>query len=152
MPLKTLADEQPSMNLTSMIDVMFLLVIFFMVGTKFSDTERNMSVRVPQVASSGPMTAAPQKRVINVYTDGRISLDREAVTLQELKNKLQEARKEYARLGVVVRGDARTAHQNVASVLATCREAGITDLGVSVLVADGRNGGGTPPLPMSQPR
>jgi biopolymer transport protein ExbD len=136
MPLKTLADEQPSMNLTSMIDVMFLLVIFFMVGTKFSDTERNVSIRVPQVTSTGPMSAAPQKRVINVYTDGRISLDRQPVTLAELKSKLQEARKEYAHLGVVVRGDARTVHQNVASVLAACREAGVTDLGVSVLVAE----------------
>jgi biopolymer transport protein ExbD len=82
------------------------------------------------------MTAAPQKRVINIYTDGRITLDRQAVTLDELKARLTEARSEYARLGVVVRGDANTAHQNVASVLATCREAGVTDLGVSVSVAD----------------
>lgn len=135
MPLKTLADEQPTMNLTSMIDVMFLLVIFFMVGAKFSDTERNMSVRVPQVTAAGPMTAAPAKRVINVYQDGRISLDRQTVTLVELKSQLAAARQEYARLGVVVRGDGLGAYQNVASVLAACREAGIADLGISVRIA-----------------
>lgn len=135
MPLKTLADEQPAMNLTSMIDVMFLLVIFFMVGAKFSDTERNMSVRVPQVADAGPMTAAPAKRVINVYQDGRISLDRQTVTIAELKSQLAAARQEYARLGVVVRGDGLGAYQNVASVLAACREAGIADLGISVRIA-----------------
>lgn len=137
MPLKTMVDEQPSMNLTSMIDVMFLLVIFFMVGTKFSDSERNMSVRVPQVTASGPISAAPAKRVINIAADGRITLDRQAVSLAELKAKLQDARQEYARLGVVVRGDAHAAHQYVASVLAACREAGINDLGISVRVADG---------------
>lgn len=137
MPLKTMVDEQPSMNLTSMIDVMFLLVIFFMVGTKFSDSERNMSVRVPQVTASGPISAAPAKRVINIAADGRITLDRQAVTLAELKSKLQDARQEYARLGVVVRGDAHAAHQYVASVLAACREAGISDLGISVRVAEG---------------
>jgi biopolymer transport protein ExbD len=142
MPLKTLADEQPSMNLTSMIDVMFLLVIFFMVGTKFSDTERNMSVRVPQVTASGPMSAAPAKRVINVYQDGAITLDRQPVTLAELKTRLEAARAEYARLGVVVRGDGLGAYQNVASVLAACREAGISDLGISVRVAHE----GSPPV------
>jgi biopolymer transport protein ExbD len=135
MPLKTLTDEQPSMNLTSMIDVMFLLVIFFMVGAKFTDTERNMSVRVPQVAAAGAMSSAPAKRVINVYQDGRITLDREAVTLGELKTKLQAAKAGYAGLGVVVRGDAHAMHQSVAGVLAACREAGIVDLGISVRVA-----------------
>lgn len=137
MPLKTLNDEQPSLNLTSMIDVMFLLVIFFMVGTKFSDTERNMSIKVPQVTSTGPLAPAPEKRVINIYQDGRITLDRQAVTLAELKQALTEAKRNYRQLGVVVRGDSQGAYQNVASVLAACREAGIADLGISVNVAQG---------------
>ncbi len=136
MPLKTLADEQPSLSLTSMIDVMFLLVIFFMVGTKFSDTERNMSVKVPQVAAAGPLAPAPEKRVINVYRDGRIMLDRQEVTLAELKAKLSEAHSQYQKLGVVVRGDSQGAYQNVADVLATCRAAGIADLGITVNMAD----------------
>ncbi len=140
MPLKTMVDEQPTMNLTSMIDVMFLLVIFFMVGTKFSDNERNLSVRVPQVTASGPIAAAPQKRVINISADGRITLDQKAITIIELKARLQAARQEYAKLGVVVRGDAQATHQNVASVLSACREAGISDLGISVRVADGKPG------------
>ena len=139
MPLKTMADEQPTMNLTSMIDVMFLLVIFFMVGTKFSDSERNMSVRVPQVTASGPIAAAPQKRVINITADGRITLDQQAITLAELKARLQSARQEYAKLGVVVRGDAHATHQSVANVLAACREAGVSDLGISVRVAEGKS-------------
>ena len=67
--------------------------------------------------------------------DGRLTLDRRAVTLAELKGQLQSARQEYARLGVVVRGDAHAAHQHVASVLAACREAGVVDLGISVRVA-----------------
>jgi biopolymer transport protein ExbD len=135
MPLKTLADEQPSMNLTSMIDVMFLLVIFFMVGAKFTDTERNLSVRVPQVSASGAVTSAPAKRVINIHQDGRITLDRETVTLAELKAKLQATK-----TGVIVRGDAHAMHEHVAGVLAVCREAGIVDLGISVRVAQ-ENGG-----------
>ena len=139
MPLKTMKDEQPSMNLTSMIDVMFLLVIFFMVGTKFSDSERNLSIKVPQVTSTGPLAPAPEKRVINVYQDGRITFDKQPMTLAELKQALATAKKNYRQLGVVVRGDGSGAYQNVANVLAACREVGINDLGMSVRVAGGES-------------
>lgn len=52
MPLKTHTDEQPSLNLTSMIDVVFLLIIFFMVGTKFTELERKIGLQVPEVNDS----------------------------------------------------------------------------------------------------
>ena len=44
MPLKTTIDELPTLNLTSMIDVLFLLIIFFMVGTEFTDMDRSLRV------------------------------------------------------------------------------------------------------------
>lgn len=132
MPLKTHQDETPSLNLTPMIDVVFLLIIFFMVGTKFADWESKLTLRVPQVKEVGALAPAPEKRVVNVYRDGRISLDREFVTLEELTGRLSAVRREYSGLGVVVRGDAEGEFQNVATVLSACREAGITDMGISV--------------------
>ncbi len=135
MPLKTSLDEQPTLNLTPMIDVVFLLIIFFMVGTKFTELERNIALQVPKVKDAGPQTPAPAQRVINVYGDGRIKLDRVFVTLDELIRRLQSARAEYADLGVIVRGDAQGAFQNVAAVLGACRQAGISDMGISVRLA-----------------
>jgi biopolymer transport protein ExbD len=125
-------DDQPSLNLTSMIDVVFLLIIFFMVGTKFTVMERKIGLKVPQVADVRALAPAPEKRVVGVYRDGRITLDREFVSLDELKSKLAITRQEYSDLGVVVRGDADGAFQNVATVLSACREAGISELGISV--------------------
>ena len=135
MPLKTHVDEPPTLNLTSMIDVVFLLIIFFMVGTKFTELERQVGLEVPEVSEVKALTPAPERRVINVFNDGHIELDREAVTLEELVRRLAQAQSEYAELGVLVRGDAEGAFQNVASVLAACREAGVTDLGISVRLA-----------------
>jgi len=66
MPLKTQFDEQPTVNLTPMIDVVFLLIIFFMVGTQFSELERNIRLQVPEVAGAAALTAAPERRVVNV--------------------------------------------------------------------------------------
>ena len=72
MPLKTQHDEQPSLNMTPMIDIVFLLVIFFMVGTKFAELESTIKLEVPRVKNIGTLTAVPEKRVINVYRDGTI--------------------------------------------------------------------------------
>ncbi len=135
MPLKTHQDEQPSPNLTPMIDIVFLLIIFFMVGTKFVEMERKIDVKVPEVANAGALTPAPEKRVVNVHRDGRISLDEQFVTLDELSSQLAAACSQDADLGVIVRPDAEGDVQNLATVLNACRQAGITDLGLSVRLA-----------------
>lgn len=132
MPLKTHTEEQPTLNLTSMIDIVFLLIIFFMVGTKFTELERKIGLQVPEVTDSGPLTAAPEKRVVNVYRDGQITLDRKPLTLEELRKQLSDARSQYSDLGVLVRGDASSAFQRVAEVLNACKQAGIAELGISV--------------------
>ncbi len=132
MPLKVHRDEQPTLNLTPMIDIVFLLIIFFMVSTSFSQMERDIRLQVPQVRSSGPLTPAPEKKVINVYRDGRITLQGQPVTLEELQRRLRQARRQYPDQGVVVRGDAQGAFQRVAEVLEACRQAGLKELAISV--------------------
>ncbi len=135
MPLKIQRDDEMSINLTPMIDVVFLLIIFFMVGTKFSELneqERDIALTVPQVTDARALTAAPNKRVINVFSDGHIELEKRTVTITELLTELAVARQQYQKLGVVIRGDADSRYQNVANVIATCRKADITDLNISV--------------------
>lgn len=139
MPLKTHMDEQPTLNLTPMIDIVFLLIIFFMVGTKFSEIERKIGLEVPSVVDSGTLTAAPARRVINVYRDGSLTLDRESVTLVQLAENLATAQRQYNDLGVLIRGDATGQFQRVAEVLNACKQAGIVELGISVRLASTSN-------------
>jgi biopolymer transport protein ExbD len=140
MPIKTSQlDEMPVLNLTSLIDVLFLLIIFFMIGTKFIETERQIELETPKVNAPGALTAAPDKRVINVYHDGVITLDRQTVTLAELTSRLTRARVEYPRLGVLVRGDGSTPLQQVANVLAACKQSGIAEMAISVRSTEKNN-------------
>ena len=132
MPLKTHLDDEPTLNLTAMLDVMFLLIIFFMLGTRFVDNERKIGLRVPEVVDRGALTAAPARKEVNVYRDGAVTLDKNPVTLDELTTRLAAARRQYSELGVLVRGDARGEFQNVAAVLTACKQAGIQDLGITV--------------------
>ena len=135
MPLKTQLDEQPSLNMTPMIDIVFLLIIFFMVGTKFVEIERQLEVQVPAVEDAHTLREVPQKRVINVYQDGQLSLDGQIISLQALTAELRADRQVRADLAVIVRGDAEGSFQNVASVLNACRQAGIAEMGISVRMA-----------------
>jgi len=135
MPLKTNVDEPPVLNVTSMIDVVFLLLIFFMVSTKFTELERKIGLQVPQVDGRAALSSAPAKKVVNVYRDGQITLDRQPVSLQELTGQLSSARRQYADLGVLVRGDGEGQFQRVADVLNACKQAGIGELAISVRLA-----------------
>jgi biopolymer transport protein ExbD len=135
MPLKVTRDDELTMNLTPMIDVVFLLIIFFMVGSRFSEiseAERDITLSVPAVSKVETLTQPPRNRVINVYADGKITLDKQPVTLAELGQKLAAARNEYKQTAVVIRGDGQALHQSVADVLATCRQADIVDMSIAV--------------------
>ncbi len=135
MPLKVQRDEPPQLNLTPMIDVLFLLIIFFMVATTFGDLERNMELRVPEVAEAGEAAQPAKPLVINVFADGTLDLDTQPVTLDELTARLVEARERVGQPTVVIRGDAECAFQNVASALAACKSAKISELGITVRIA-----------------
>ena len=132
MPLKTHLDDEPTLNLTAMLDVMFLLIIFFMLGTRFIDEERKIGLRVPEVVDHGALTPASARKEVNIYHDGTIALDKTVVTLDQLTTQLAAVRRQHGDLGVLVRGDARGEFQNVASVLTACKQAGIRELGITV--------------------
>ncbi len=135
MPLKIQRDDQTSLNLTPMIDVVFLLLIFFMVSshfTKANDVERDITVKVPQVTNAGAITAAPRSRVIDIFADGRISLDKDVVSMGELESKLIDAKKSYQKMGVIVRGDKKCFHQRACEIYAMCNRIKIQNLKIAV--------------------
>lgn len=136
MPLKTHHDDLPAINLTPMIDVVFNLIIFFMVCTRFSEMESSIDVSVPQVGNTAGLNAAQRSRTINVAKDGAITLDTQSVTLTELRAQLAEAHRQYSDLKVTVRGDELASHQSVAAVYAACQQAGIVEFGIAVTSGD----------------
>ena len=135
MPIKINQDEKPAINLTPMIDIVFLLVIFFMVGTKFSEVEQQLELTVPEVGGTATVLPAVQRHVVAIFKNGTVSLDGELMDLLQLESELKAECDRGDQVNVVIRGDAEGAFQNVATVLSVCRNAGVNDLGVSVRLA-----------------
>lgn len=68
MPLDS--NEGEGMNLTPLIDVVFLLLIFFLVATRFDQEELELSIRVPDVYKARPVSAGPLEVVVNITAEG----------------------------------------------------------------------------------
>ncbi len=139
MPLKVQL-EQASLDLTPMIDVVFLLIIFFMVATKFTEMESDINLQVPEVASAAPLTSAPKQHTVGIRDDGQTTLDDQPVSLEELTAQLTAARRDYPQLSVVIRGDAACPFQHVAAALAACKDAHVSELGITVRIAEKPSG------------
>ncbi|MBW8883990.1 MAG: biopolymer transporter ExbD [Planctomycetia bacterium] len=136
MPLKTHQDDLPAINLTPMIDIVFNLIIFFMVSTRFTEIERKVDLSVPRVGGTAGLSEVQKTRTINIYRDGAIVLDSQPVTLTELRSILAAAHRQYEGLKVTIRGDGLATHQSVAAVIVACQQAGIVELGFAVAPGD----------------
>jgi len=136
MPLKTHQEELPAINLTPMIDIVFNLIIFFMVSTRFTEIERKVDLSVPQVGGTSNLSEVQRSRTINIYRDGTMTLDAQPVTITELRSLLATAHRQYEGLVVTIRGDGLAPYQNVAAAMTACRQAGISEMGIAVAAGD----------------
>ena len=139
------ADELPFINMTPMVDVVLCLLVFFMAATRLYEWDENeFVVSVPEVAEAGPMSAAPDDLTLTVVRPGLVAVGRENHDLSSLERLLRQAHARYADQGVVIRGDATLAYQDLADVLSACDAAGIQNVRLPVRTRDER---ATPPAP-----
>jgi biopolymer transport protein ExbD len=124
MPLKTHQEELPSINLTSMIDVLFLLIIFFMVGTRFSENDSSIEINLPKVANGGAMMPAPSGKVVALKADGTVLFDGQVVSIPQLEQALTQATRNYPDLKIEFDGDAKCSLQMASEVWATIKRSG----------------------------
>ncbi|MEO1525134.1 MAG: biopolymer transporter ExbD [Planctomycetota bacterium] len=138
MPSGKRSHEEVTINLTPMIDVVFLLVIFFMVGSKFSESESSVNVNVPANSASA-MSRKPDTRIIDVAADGSVLLDQTPLSLEQLTATLQQQYDAYPGLQVAVRGEGTSSFQRVFEVMQLVGRIGIK---LDVAAKIDRGGGG----------
>lgn len=119
--------SSPAVELTPIVDMVFLLLIFFLVATTFHQEEREMQVALPIANNSGPISAALRELVINVGEDGTIIVSGKAMQPEELKSLIGELVTNNPQQKVTVRGDRSTAYANVVRVLDICKGAGVQE-------------------------
>ncbi len=124
--------EDATINLTPMIDVVFLLVIFFMVGSHFGEAEGRIEVNVPGVGELRSIARVPDERLVEVTRSGVITLDRTVVSEQQLAEQLRFAYNQYPDVKVAVRAEGGESFQRVAEVMQVIRSSGVKQMALAV--------------------
>ncbi|HVW39642.1 MAG TPA: biopolymer transporter ExbD [Pirellulales bacterium] len=120
------------LNLTPMIDVVFLLLIFFLVATKFEEQERELDVVLPQASEAMPLTAKPKELFVNIDREGRYVVNGQQHNDVALLATLQQAAASNpGRQTVIIRADKRCVWQFVVNVMNLCNKARIRDYRVT---------------------
>ena len=121
-----------SLNLTAMIDVVFLLIIFFLVSSKMIQEEASIELRLP-AARTGQFREDAENtgrtEIINVRAEGDILLRNQPVTMEQLKEYFQTKRSQGARNLQVVIGTNRDVPARVIKpIILICAQAGIWNI------------------------
>lgn len=115
--------------MTPMIDVVFLLIIFFLVSSHLARQEAQLPLPLP-VADEGRLTTEeePPRVTINVLGDGQLTLAGRTVTHAELEQRLAIERERAGEaLQVRIRGDRDVPYEFIGPILTACSQAGIHD-------------------------
>ncbi len=126
MAVKLKRSSTAAMNLTSLIDMVFLLLIFFLVATRFAEQETALDVKLPTASEALPLTVPPSEIFINIDRDGRFFIDGQFRLEEEVEHVLRQAvANNPLTQTVVIRGDRQANWQAVATAINLCKKVGI---------------------------
>jgi biopolymer transport protein ExbD len=115
-----------SLSLTPLIDVVFLLLIFFLVATKFAEEEREMDLLLPDAMSAEPLISEPKEMFINIDKDGQYFVTGKILTLDELYQVLKQARVDNpAWASAIIRADRRCIVQHLIAAADACKRTNV---------------------------
>jgi biopolymer transport protein ExbD len=116
------------LQLAPMLDVVFQLLIFFLVSFEFQRTELDMKVSVPSAQEGADSKRALGEIIVNVRQNGEVVVENQTMTQAQLKEKLSSIAKIHENQPIRLRGDAKCEYQTIVEVIDTCQKAGIWNI------------------------
>jgi biopolymer transport protein ExbD len=120
--------QHPGIQLAPLVDVLLLLLIFFILTFNAARSENELDVKVPKASQAKEKTATMSDIVVNVKADGNVVVNRRTLNPTELSDMLKNMVKLFPDQAVIIRGDETGAYKNIVGVLNICSEAGVTNV------------------------
>jgi biopolymer transport protein ExbD len=108
-----------------MVDVLLVILVFFIVTWNFALSENELDVRVPTATKANEAQPYVGQVVINIKADGTVIVNRQQKSSQELLDLLKRLSQLYPDQAVIVRGDQAVDYKHIVDVLDICRQADI---------------------------
>ena len=122
---KRIRQENVGFQLVPIIDVLSVLLIFFVTTYSFAKIEKDIAVTVPTAKSSAETRRMVGEIIINVRKDGQVVLHRREISIPELQTILMKIAKNFPDQPVILRADEATPYKSVITVLDACRQADV---------------------------
>ncbi len=115
-------------QIAPMIDIVFLLLIFFITASIYAQWESKMGIKVPTTKSGQYEVRMPGEVIINIDPAGRISMNLIEYSPERLSKLLGELAATYPDQPVIIRADRATPYEHVIMVLDICRSVDISSI------------------------
>ena len=125
--------KAPALALTSMLDVIFLLLCFFVTASVFSQWESEISISLPSASSAETPGRLPGEVILNVSKEGFVTVNAKALSLADLGSRLKKVAEFYPGQPVVIRADRETSYESLVKVIDTCRTSGVWNFSLATV-------------------
>ncbi len=126
MKVDSQTSKRTRIEMIPLIDMVFLLLVFFIYGMLSMAVHRSMPVLLP--ASSTAATDQRSLLSVTIHSDGSIDLDKKRIPREDLKRMLKERPREIMEAGILLFADREVSYQSLFLVLDEIREAGVTKI------------------------
>ncbi len=120
--------QRPAIQMTSMIDIMFINLLFFMALFVYFNFESELNISVPKAQTASELQISPSEVIINIMKDGTIVVNQKKLNLPALEVLLKKTVEVYPGQPVILRADQKAYHEYVVSVLDACAKAKIWNI------------------------
>ncbi len=139
--------QPPGFQIIPIIDVILLLLIFFVSTWTYAQWEKQMDITVPTAKETTAPRRLPGEIIINIGKDGEVILNQKKLTTDELRSILARIAKQFPDQSVILRGDEATAYKAIVRVLDACRQADIWNVAFATKPAEAA---APPPAPTAK--
>lgn len=134
MKFQTREPESADFPLAPMIDVVFLLLIFFIATMQYAQKERELNVSVPVAQEGADARQTVGEIIVNVRDDGTVVVDSSDMTQDQLYDKLTRIAAVHKNQAIRIRGDGKVEYQKIVEVIDVCQKAGIPNISFATRV------------------
>jgi len=121
-------------QIAPMVDILLVLLVFFIVTWNFAITENELDVKIPSASAAKEQQPVANQTVVNVRKNGTVVWNRKELTLDELRNKLKQLAELYPDYAIIVRGDEQLSYKDLMAVMDVCRQANIWNVAFATAV------------------
>ena len=123
--MKNKRSRAPAVQMASLMDVVFLLLCFFVTSSVFSQWETEVAITLPTAKSATIPGRMPGEIILNLNADGKVSVNGHVLSLEEVTKRLTRIAENFPGQPVVIRADKTCSYETLMSLIDACRTANV---------------------------